>query len=62
MDVRRRVRPPAHRHLPVLVHDGHADDMDGTRDPADVHHALYGAVAYAEYTAGTDTTANAEAA
>jgi hypothetical protein len=30
----------------------HTDDMDGTRHPADVHHQLYGAVAFAEYTEG----------
>ncbi|MFB7114029.1 DUF6907 domain-containing protein [Streptomyces sp. NPDC056291] len=28
----------------------HTDDMDGTRHPVDVHHQLYGTVAYAEYT------------
>ncbi|MFF0136514.1 DUF6907 domain-containing protein [Streptomyces sp. NPDC005227] len=30
----------------------HAEDIDGTRHPADVHHQLYSAVAYAEYTEG----------
>ncbi|MGW6904835.1 DUF6907 domain-containing protein [Streptomyces sp. NPDC054940] len=30
----------------------HHDDMDGKRHPADVHHQLYGTVAYADYTEG----------
>ncbi|MFE1961547.1 DUF6907 domain-containing protein [Streptomyces sp. NPDC059479] len=30
----------------------HHDDMDGKRHPSDVHHELYGPVAYAEYTEG----------
>ncbi|WP_436800882.1 DUF6907 domain-containing protein [Streptomyces avermitilis] len=36
----------------------HTDDMDGTRHPAEVHHQVYGAKTYAEYTEGYEEYAS----
>ncbi|MFE7129198.1 DUF6907 domain-containing protein [Streptomyces sp. NPDC057617] len=48
MDVRRHIRHTVT--CPSWCTTDHHDDMDGKAHPSDVHHELYGPVAYAEYT------------